>query len=102
MEIFLRKKNGRCGLMRFIGQSLVALSLNQTSYVLFKVIVIDRETLANNIASIVKFGPSVKFLWLSDIFKLGVPSTAMLQSLLECVNVKLHFELLKRRRRRNL
>lgn len=61
MGIFLRKKNGRCGLMRFIGQSLVPLSLNQTPYVLFKVIVIDRETLANNIASIVKFGPSVIF-----------------------------------------
>ncbi|CAL5428655.1 unnamed protein product [Camellia sinensis] len=36
MGIFLRKKNGRCGLMRFIGQSLVPLSLNQTPYVLFK------------------------------------------------------------------
>ncbi|CAL5354245.1 unnamed protein product [Camellia sinensis] len=36
MGIFLRRKNGRCGLMRFIGQSLVPLSLNQTPYVLFK------------------------------------------------------------------
>ncbi|KAI7983689.1 hypothetical protein LOK49_LG15G02595 [Camellia lanceoleosa] len=36
MGIFLIKKNGRCGLMRFIGHSLVALCLNQTPYVLFK------------------------------------------------------------------
>ncbi|CAL5425675.1 unnamed protein product [Camellia sinensis] len=102
MEIFLRNKNGRCGLTRFIGHSLVALSLNQTPHVLFKVIVTDHETLANHIASIVKIGDSVKFLWLSNIFELGIPSTAMLQSLLECVNVILHFELLKRRRKRNI